>query len=206
MGADLLFSEKNRRLASGRLKLSYVYDRLRNVLDYSFSYGYTEDVLSDNRMFGTLKSDYDLPGRSYLYSMAGAGFDEIREIDFRYELGPGFGYHLVKTTNLVVNTEAGVNYQAQYLPDETEENFYFRFAEDATWKIHPRLSLEERFEYFPQVQNWGKYRLRVEANVRYALRWNLAFVVTVLDEYDTITAAGVGQNDLQVRSSLSVKF
>jgi hypothetical protein len=92
------------------------------------------------------------------------------------------------------------------LTDETVENFYFRFAEDGMWKIHPRLTLDQRFEYFPQVDNWGRFRLRAEGNLRYALKSNLALVVSVLEEYDAVTAEGVGRNDLQIRSSLSVKF
>jgi hypothetical protein len=35
---------------------------------------------------------------------------------------------------------------------------------------------------------------------------NLFFTLTVLDQYDTEPPAGVGPNDLQVRSTLGVKF
>jgi len=29
---------------------------------------------------------------------------------------------------------------------------------------------------------------------------------TIIDTFDTVTAKGVGQNDLQIRSSIGVKF
>jgi putative salt-induced outer membrane protein YdiY len=207
LGADLGFSEKNRQLYTGRAKVNLTYDGLRNLFDYSFSYGRNDGIVSANRMDGSIKSDYDLTRRLYVYNLAGAGYDEIRRIDLRYESGPGLGYHFVRRTNFIFKTEAGVNYQAQYLADETEtEKFFFRFAEEASWKITPKLSFDEKFEFFPQVEDFSLYRFRFESNLRYALLNNLFFTVTVIDQFDSNPAEGIGPNDLQVRSTIGVKF
>jgi putative salt-induced outer membrane protein YdiY len=208
LGADLGFSEKNHQIYTGRAKVSLIYHRLRNLFDYSFSYGRTEGVVSANRMDGSAKTDYDLTSRFYTYNLMGSGYDQIRKIDSRFEIGPGLGYHLIKLTNFVFKTEAGVNYQAQYFTDDTQnESFFYRFAEDAAWKLNSRLTLDEKFEFFPQVEDFlGRYRFRFETNLRYALLNNLFFTLTVLDQYDTEPPAGVGPNDLQVRSTIGMKF
>jgi hypothetical protein len=207
LGADLGFSEKNRQLYTGRAKVTMGYHRMRNLFDYSFSYGRSEGIVSANRMDGSLKTDYDLSRRLYVYNLGGVGYDEIRKIDFRYETGPGLGYHLVRRTNFLFKTEAGVNYQAQYRTDGSQsELFFFRFAEEAGWKITPRLSFDEKFEFFPQVEDFSEFRFRFESNLRYALMNNLFFTVTVLDQYDSDPALGVSPNDLQVRSTIGVKF
>lgn len=207
LGVDLLFSERNRQLYSGRLKATYAHSRFRNLLDYQFTYGRTEDVLSDNRMYGSMKSDYDLTRKFYVYNLGGAGYDEIRRIDLHYEVGPGVGYHLIKRTNFVLNIEAGVNYQVEDRADDTRsETVFYRFAEEAAWKINARLSFDEKFEYFPRVERWGQYRFRFESNLRYALVNKFSFIVTVLDQYDSGPPEGIPQNDLQVRSSIGVKF
>ena len=206
-GVDLLFSEKNRQLYSGRAKITHTYSRLRNVFDYQFAYAESDGDLTDNRMLGSLKTDQELTRRLYLYNLGGAGYDAVRKIDFQWEAGPGLGYHWVKRTNIVFNTEAGFNYQAQYLKDNLKkEILYLRLAEDATWKITPKLSIDERFEYFPSTEDFSEYRFRFESNLRYAIVNNLSFIVTVLDTYETQTARGVPQNDLQIRSSIGVKF
>ena len=206
-GVDLLFSEKNRQLYSGRVKITHTYSRMRNLFDYQFAYGETDDELTDNRMIGSLKTDQELTRHLYLYNLGGVGYDAVRKIDFQWEAGPGLGYHWVKRTNFVFNTEAGLNYQAQYLDDDLKkEVVYLRLAEDATWKITPKLSLDERFEFFPSTENLADYRMRFESNLRYAIINNLSFIVTVLDTYETQTARGVPQNDLQIRSSIGVKF
>jgi len=207
VGVDLVFSEKQRQLYSGRFKVGYVYDLFRNLFDYSFAYGRTDGLVSDNRMFGSSKTDFDLGKRIYVYNLGGAGYDEVRKIDLRYEVGPGVGYHLVKQTNLVLNAELGVNYQAQYLSDHTQtELFFYLIAENSSWALNGRVTVDEKFEYFPRIEDWLKYRFRFESNLRYALLGNLAFVVTVLDQYDTQPATKVSNNDLQLRSSVTVKF
>jgi hypothetical protein len=206
-GADLVLSERKRQLYSGRFKVSYGYNQFKNVFDYNFAYGKTDGLLSDNRMAGFAKTDFDLDPRLYVYNLGGAGYDQIRKIDLRYEFGPGVGYRAVKLTNFVLNTECGINYQAQYQSDDTQtELFFFRLAENAAWAINGRFSVDEKFEFFPRVDEWEKYRFRFESNLRYALLGNLAFVVTVLDQYDTQPALNVMRNDLQLRSSVSLKF
>jgi putative salt-induced outer membrane protein YdiY len=207
VGADMVFSERNRQLYSGRFKLTYAYNHFRNLFDCNFAYGKTDGLLSDDRAYGSCKTDYDLSPRTYVYNLGGVGFDKIRKIDLRYEIGPGMGYRVIKLTNFVLNAELGNNYQAQYNSDNTKsELFFYRLAENSTWTVNGHLSVDERVEFFPRVDLSESYRCRFESNFRYALVNHLAFVVTVMDQYDTQPAQGVAKNDLQLRSSISFKF
>ena len=230
LGADVGISNTRRELYYGRFKITYapvpeagpnpthrVIERFRNTFDYNAAYGTvtaklndgsSETKLSANRMDGSSKTDFDLgkDRRFFVYNLVGAGYDEIRKIDLRYELGPGVGYHMLTRSNMVLNTEVGMNYQVQYLQDNTRtERFYYRLAEDFTWKISKTLTFDEKFEVFPQI-NFRDYRFRFESNLRYWLLQNLAFTLAVLDLYDTQPALNVGRNDLQIRSSIGIKF
>ena len=158
-------------------------------------------------MDGWMKTDLDLTSLSYVYNLAGAGYDEIRLVDWRYEVGPGLGYHLIKRTNFVLRVEAGFHYQVQDFQGSREENTYSqRLSQDVRWNIGPSFSFDEKVEYFPDLADLHRYRLRAEANLRYWLKSNLSLNLTVIDTYDSQTARGVGQNDLQIRSSIGVKF
>lgn len=206
-GLDLLYSEKDRQLYTGRAKLAYTKAPLRNNIDYLFTYGWTDGELTANRMDGWMKTDWDLTPRSYVYNLAGAGYDEIRLVDWRYEVGPGLGYHLFKRTNFVLRAEAGFHYQVQDFEGGREEKTYNqRLAQDLRWNIGANFSFDEKVEYFPSLEDLHSYRLRTEANLRYWLKSNLSLNLTVIDTYETSTARGVGQNDLQIRSSIGVKF
>ncbi len=230
VGADVGVSEIRRELYYGRFKITYaptvetsptgksrVIDRFRNTFDYNAAYGTvtsddktgrSETKLSANRMDGSSKTDFDLgkDRRVFVYNLIGAGYDEVRKIDRRYEIGPGVGYHLFNRSNLVLNAEVGMNYQAQYFHDGTKsERFFYRLAEDFTWKISKTLTFDEKFEFFPQV-DFKEYHFRFESNLRYWILENLSFNLTVIDLYDTQSAPTVGKNDLQIRSSIGVKF
>lgn len=207
LGLDVAFSERDRQLYTGRLKLSYVRDRFRNLFDYNAAYGKNDGLLSANRMDGISKTDFDVGKRIFVYNLAGAGYDEIRKIDLRYEVGPGVGYHIMTRSNMVFNAEYGLNYQAQHLSDHTtRENIFHRLAEDSTWRFFKKLTVDEKLELFPRADLSGDYRVRFETNWRYWLLQNLSLTLTVFDLYDTQPAAGIGRNDLQVRSTLGVTF
>jgi hypothetical protein len=226
LGADFLYAAKDQQIYYGRFKVTYArpYDEnpkqfFRNIVDYSVDYGKTEDVVSADRMDGSVKTDFDIGHRKfYVYNQGGAGYDHIRKIDLQYQIGPGLGYHLLTRTNFVMNTEAGINYQAQYRSDTvntgtntitshtTNEKFYFRLAEDMTWKINKTLTLTEKFEFFPQVEDFSEYRMRFESTFSYGIWQNISLNLSILDLYDTQPAANVPKNDLQIRSSVGITF
>jgi hypothetical protein len=207
VGTDLGFSQKNHQLYSGRAKIIYAYGPLKNTFDYDFSYGNTAGILSANRMDGFSKTDVNVGRRLYVYNLFGAGYDEIRKIDLRYEIGPGVGYHLVQAPSFLLNTEFGVDYQGQQLADHTSTDlFFFRVAENFSWRFNSKAILDEKFEFFPRVDELDLYRFRFETNFKYQLLSNLALNLTVLDQYDSQPAEAVTRNDLQVRSSVGVKF
>jgi hypothetical protein len=214
VGSDLLFGSADREIYFGRFSLTYSQpyqsdpkEFFRDILSYNAEYGKTAGVLSANHMEGSSKTDFDLSRKVYAYNLGGAGYDEIRKIDLHYEIGPGVGWHALTFTNFVLNFETGGNYQRDDRSDNTvTKNFYYRLAEDYTWKINHSMNMKEKFEFFPQAENLGQYRARFESTLSYALLLHLSLDLTVLDTYDTQPAAGVDRNELQIRTSLGVKF
>ena len=206
-GLDITDGNKSRQLYTGRLKLNYVEGHLRNNFDYLFTYGTSDGVLSANRMDGTLKTDYEYTPRFYGYNQGALGYDEIRKVDEYFQVGPGAGVHLLKLSKVGLSVEAGVNYQSQDFSDgREEENVYYRFAQQFKWNVNTRFSFDEKVEFFPQWDNSAEYKLRFEASVRYWLKTYLSLNLTVINLYDTRVATGVLPNDLQIRSSIGVKF
>ena len=182
---------------------------LRSIFDYSYSYGETDGVVSANRMDGLSQTDWDFGKTKKFFAsfLGGAGYDEIRKIDLGYQFGPGVGYHLITRTNFILNTVVGMNYQAQEFSNNAkQENFYYRLAEDITWKFNQKMTVVEKFEFLPQAEKLDNYRFRYETTVSYALLQNLSLNLSVIDIYNTQHAANVLPNDLQIRSSIGIKF
>lgn len=208
VGLNLGLSSKDRQLYTGQFKATHTPRTfLRNILDYNMSYGRTEGVLSDDRMDGSWKTEYDLSKRFSVYNVVGAGFDDIRKIDLQYDLGPGFGYKWLVRTNLVFKNELGGNYQKQMFADDADRKRYsLRLAEDFWWQITSKIRWDEKLEFFPQVDDLSNYRIRAESNLSYLLRNNLSLNLAVIDLYDPSAPGNVSLNDLQIRSTLGIRF
>ena len=224
IGADFLQGVKNQEIYYGRFNHAYSrpyhasgIQSFRNVIDYSVDYGFTQNpstsgnnnnsVVSANRMFGSDKTGFDIgKGRWFLYDQVAAGYDKIRKINFQDEVGPGFGYHLITRPPLTMNLEGGFDYQEQYRSDQTTtKDFYLRLSEDITWKINRDITFSEKIEITPRA-DFAEFRARAEATLTYALWRNLSLNLSVLDAYDTRPAQDVTFNDLQVHTSIGVKF
>ena len=207
LGASLLYSTKTCETFYGRAKYNYSKDRVRAALDYIVNYGRTDGEVDANNMSLIGKTDLDMTKRWFFYNLAGAGYDEVRRIELSYEVGPGVGYHLIQSEPLKVNIETGFDYQFEDRADDTTRiNFSTRIAENAVWNVAKRVSLEQRFEYFPRVDDIAQYRYRFEATVRLWLTTHLSLNFSVFDIFDTNPASDVRENDLQVRSAIGVKF
>lgn len=207
LGLNLRYSAKDQQEALVIAKSTYSKDRLREILDYNFTYGRTEGIQSANRMGGSSKTEYDLTPKIYSFGLAGASYDEIRQIDRQFEINPGFGYQWVKKPNLIFKTELGFGYQDQFFATGKEvETYSARLAGIVSWRVWDKLTEDAKLEYFPNVKSADEYRLRLESTLRYPLLKNLSLNLIVIDLYDTQTPANVQNNDLQVRSALGIKF
>jgi hypothetical protein len=214
IGMDLVEGTKDRQLYYGRAKVTYEkpYAKnprqfFRNFFEYNAEYGMTDGELSANRMNGSSKTDFDLGKQFFGYNLGGAGYDVVRKIDLQYELGPGLGYHVITRTNLVLDTEIGLNYQVQERSKNPEtRSFYLRFADTFTWRIGKKLTMTEKFEFFPNAEVWDQFRARFECTLSYWLLQYLSFNLTVLDTYDTQPARNVTPNEFQIRSSIGFVF
>jgi hypothetical protein len=188
-------------------KTTYAKTPFRHIFDYNFTYGRTEGIVSANRMAGTEKTEFDLNPRWYLFNQAGAGYDEIRKINLQYEESPGIGYVLLTNANLILKSEVGFTFQQQFQKEqETQTTYSARFGELFTWRIWDKLLAEGRFEFFPNLADFGQYRIRFESTVKYPLTKSLSLNLIFIDLYDTLSARDVSNNDVQIRSSLGVKF
>lgn len=207
IGLDLLKGAKDRQLYHGRGKITYINQRLRDTVEVMGSYGQTQGVVDSDRLEAANKTDFDLVARWYAYNLLGAGYDHVRKIDLRYDVGPGVGWRMLKRPTIAFNVEAGFDYQTEDRngsPDTSR--FFARLSQSGSWKINHRFSLDHRFDYLPGLEDPSEFRLRGEATLRYWLLQHLSLNLTLLDIYDTSPAKDVTPNDLQFRSSIGVKF
>lgn len=207
VGADLRRGERDSTLYHTRLKVGYLQGRFRALSDLNYAYGKTDGTLNANRVEGSLKTDFNLNKRVFVYNYLDALFDEVRKIDLRYQVGPGLGYHLWMQTNLVLDVEAGGTYENEQRSDGTRrDNLSVRFAQTLQWQIAQQVRLEESLDFYPRFSPLDDFRVRAEVTLRYYFNKRLSLNFSLLDIYDRTPAAGISRNDLQLRTALGVAF
>jgi putative salt-induced outer membrane protein YdiY len=208
-GLNLRYSAKDQQEFLVIGKSTYAKEPFRHIFDANFTYGKTEGIESANRLALSEKTEFQLSKRSYIFGLVGGGYDDIRRIEAQFELGPGFGYEVLNLTNqaFVWKTEGGFNFQKEYRADDTDPDSYsLRIAEIFAWRIFEKLTADAKIEFFPNMKDFGEYRLRLENNWRYPLTDRLSLDLVLIDLYDTLAPAEVSRNDLQIRSTLGIKF
>jgi hypothetical protein len=79
-------------------------------------------------------------------------------------------------------------------------------GDSITWKISPRVSFTKKLEYFFNLEDSERFRLRLDSNLRFQLIDNLSLNLSVVDFFDTDPAPTVDKNELQIRTSIGLKF
>jgi putative salt-induced outer membrane protein YdiY len=206
-GLNLRYSTRDSQEFSVIAKSTYAKAPFRHIFDGNFRYGRLDGRLAAHTLTGSEKTEYKLSDRTYLFSLIGGGYDEIRNIDLQFEMGPGFGMELLRKTNFVWKGEIGFNYQRQYRSDDTINNVYsIRIAEIFAWRIWDKLTADAKFEVYPSLDEPGEYRFRLESTLRYPVSKLLSLNLDVINLYDSEPAKGIPANDLQIRSSIGVTF
>jgi len=209
MGMSLGFGTTERQTFYANANVSHAYKRLIVSANYSAAYGVVDNIESANRMEGTVKTDLfvDRRKRLYVYNLALGGYDDIRLIDRRLEEGMGFGYRIVDRPRFIMNLELGGQYQSfDYTLQNARELWSVRISENLTWKPSDKFNLTQRFQYLPNVLNTADYRVRFDLIATYPLFKRITVSLNAVNEYESLPAVGVDNNDLQITTNVNVTF
>jgi putative salt-induced outer membrane protein len=132
--------------------------------------------------------------------------DEVADIRYRLQIGPGAGYYLIKTTNTTLRAEAGPGYI--YEQDSTEHHSYMslRLAERFDEKLSDHAKIWQMVEILPQVDRFSNYIANFEVGIEAVLTKKLSQKTYLQDSYHSEPAPGRLKNDLKLIAALAYKF
>lgn len=216
VGLDSLVAKKTQQNYYGKLQLTYVHPyasapkkSFKNSTQITGQYQRTDGQESANRVNGNNKTDFDFAGSYYGYGSIGAGFDDVRKINFQYQLGPGLGRHMVRTDRTALNFESGIQYEVQHRRHKDDlESAFLRLAEDWTWQVMKNLSLNQKLAFYSNMgtTDLKQYRLDFNSTLSYGFWKNLSLDLSLDESYNTQVASGVSLNEFETRLSLGAKF
>jgi putative salt-induced outer membrane protein YdiY len=164
-------------------------------------------MVTVNAKRGGGRYDYNLNSRSFVFGFADLESDDFQQLDLRVNPGGGFGLHAVKTERLILDIFGGGSLNQEYFAtglDCTSGDLVV--GNELSYKLSGRTSLKEKTVYFPNMSEFGEFRLAFDSSLATAIsRW-LSWQVSVSDRYLSNPLPGKKTNDVIFSTGLRVTF
>lgn len=145
------------------------------------------------------------PFSAYLDSSLFA--DEIADLDYRFMIGPGVAWNVVKTDTFGFALELGVSPMWEKSDGEDTEYYTMLRAGERMEKTFANGSkIWESAEYLPALNDSDKYLLNAEAGIESPLNERLSLRVVLKDKYNSLPAEGNEKNDVSLTVGVRVKL
>jgi putative salt-induced outer membrane protein YdiY len=191
----------------GRVKAATVLSAGKQC-DGKLTYGKNKGELSADKLDTSYRLEYDaIPKKLFVMGSRPAATIISAKSIYYYTVGGGLGYHLLKKDNMALDASAGASFQSyHYAMEDARNDMYIDFGENYTWEIVKDLNFVQKLTFSPQAEDWSVFRMVFEAGVSWAFYKNMTFNFTLIDKYDSHPAKNIDKNDLQLVSSIGLKF
>jgi putative salt-induced outer membrane protein YdiY len=189
---------------TGRADKKWDANELRLGLDVA--YGEQEDVKNNETLRAYAQYNRLFTDRWYAYGRVEGLHDAIADVEYRFTVGPGVGYYLIKQPQTTFSVEGGPGVVFEKQGDEKNSYFTLRIAEFFEHKFNDRVRVWESLEFLPQVDDWDNFIVNGEVGVESALSKAWALRLVLQDTYDNQPAPGRKKNDIKLIAGLGWKM
>jgi putative salt-induced outer membrane protein YdiY len=195
LGTLTILAERKR---SDRYRLSALFDAAR---------GESEGETTADRARVEGKYDRSMGDSAYRYLLAGAGYDRVRSIDLRAEVGAGLGRTLLDTERSRLSVEVGASYVRDHFADgTTESDAKLRLGE--TWRrpLGGNAELVQSLAALGALDELGDYTAEFVLAITQRLSDEMALTSKFVGSYDSRPAAGTERADYTLTTQLGLAF
>lgn len=179
--------------------------RLAFLLDAA--QGSSEGEETANRARAEAKLDRSSGDSTYRYFLAGAGYDRVRDIDLRLELGSGMGRTLIERPGHLLTAEAGVSWvRDAFTVGGTESDAKLRIGETWRRQLGASTSLTQTLAMLSAADELGDYTAEFVLALTHKLTDRMSLTSKLVDTYDSRPALGTERNDLMLATQVGVAF
>lgn len=152
--------------------------------------------------------EWPMPGSRWNYFIHGlAEYDEFKAFDARVSGDTGFGYEWIQTDMTTLVTRSGLAFSNEIGGPDTTVHPELLFGGEFKHKFNPTHSISFKADYYPDVTEFGDFRLNSQASWEIALAqaWGLSLKLSIIDRYDS-TPQGARPNDVDYSTLLLWSF
>lgn len=152
--------------------------------------------------------EWPMPNSRLNYFIHGlAEYDEFKAFDARLSGDTGFGYEFIQNDMTTLVGRSGLAFSHEIGGPDTTVHPELLFGGEFKHKFNPTHSISMKVDYYPDVTEFGDFRLNSQASWELALSqaWGMSLKFSIIDRYDS-TPQGAKPNDLDYSTLLLWQF
>jgi len=205
-GLTLTKGNSDTLLAATKLQTQRKMPENEYKFDLDGTYGKTSGIKSTETLHGDAQWNHLFSERFFSYVRAEGLHDAIADLHYRFTVGPGLGYYLIKDKQTTLAVEGGVSEVFQRLGPKETAYTTLRLAERFEHKFDHGARVWQSVEVLPQIDKFQNYLVNAEVGVEASIAKNLSLQTYLDDNYNSQPAAGRKRNDLKLVSAIAYKF
>jgi putative salt-induced outer membrane protein len=170
-----------------------------------------------------IRGDLNVGPRAFIYATADFATNQLQHLVLRQVYGGGVGYHVIKNDKTLFDIFGGFDYDK----DEFGSYSYVNTApppptlsvaaytlnsaeavvgEEFDTHVSKRMTLLERFSFYPNISHTGDYRMQFNASLAVMMKTWLSWQTSFSDQYISYPPPGLKGNDLVLSTGLRVTW
>ena len=159
-----------------------------------------------NAVRGGISYDHNINSRWFWNVLNTDEYDDFQDLNFRFVLGGGLGYHAIKTDRTTLDLVGGGDYaHSSFTNGEIRNLAEVYFGDDFSHKVTGITSITQSLRFFVAPSN-GEYRLLFNAGAATIIHKWLSWQLGVTDSYLSNPVAGRKGNDILFTTGLRATF
>ena len=164
---------------------------------------------------GGVRGDLNVSDKVFGFALTDFEYDQFQNLNLRNTIGGGFGYYLLKNKNSQFDIFGGATFLQEYFSvalDPTDPASTSRksaeglIGEELTTAFNKKMTLSERFSFYPNFTNSGEYRFVFDTTAATKIKNWLSWQTTFTDNFISDPAPGKKTNDLLLSTGLRFSF
>lgn len=163
-----------------------------------------DDVVTGHSLHSFAAYNHTLTGPLYAGVLGDFWYDEIADLDYRFNLSPTLGFYVVKNDSTLLALEGGVGYQWEKQGAVQADYFTARFGQRFSHKFANGVVVTQSVGWVTELEDFSEnWLLAADISLKVPLSTHWAVGATVRYTYDNTPAAGRDEGDLVVLATLS---
>ena len=160
-----------------------------------------------NENNGGVRFGHDLTERLFLFSNTDFMSDALQDLNLRFVLGGGLGYHVIRRKRTTLDLLGGMNFSHEDYVEIQRNLGAVQVGEEFQLKLSRNTSMIQNVAFFPDLtSSAGDYRVNFNFGViTKIVKW-LGWQNNFTDTYVTNPPSGKKQNELVFTSGLRITF